>query len=43
MERIKTEEEERDVAILDVLAHGGFGVWGHCYDGKKSAAFFKYL
>jgi hypothetical protein len=35
IERIKTENEEREVAILAVLAHGGFGVWGHSFDAKK--------
>jgi hypothetical protein len=36
MERRKSKREEREVAILAVLAHGGFGMWGHSYDGKNS-------
>jgi hypothetical protein len=36
MKRRKTKKEEREIAILAVLDHGGFGMWGHFYYGKKA-------
>jgi hypothetical protein len=43
MERRKSKRKEREVAILAVLAHGGFGMWGHSLEAKKRSLLHIYF